>query len=224
MYKVLGITNRKLCKEDFLTRMERLCKAGFSALVLREKDLEEEAYLKLAEEVFKVCKRYETPLILHNYPETAFYFLEKMAEALDEKAGITGLHLPLPVLRKFSKEQKERWSVLITRIQSLYGDCRKSDYLLGASCHSLAEVLEAQELGCTYVTAGHVFETDCKKGIPPRGIGFLQEICEKASIPVYALGGISRENVKEVISVGAAGIALMSTAMMDEKPEEFMKQ
>ncbi|MFR9001159.1 MAG: thiamine phosphate synthase [Anaerobutyricum soehngenii] len=44
--------------------------------------------------------------------------------------------------------------------------------IIGASCHSLEEAKEAQNLGCTYITAGHIFLTDCKKGLPREGTSF----------------------------------------------------
>ena len=92
--------------------------------------------------------------------------------------------------------------------------CRKEErdafQILGASCHSLEEAVEAENLGCTYITAGHIYETDCKKGLPGRGIGFLKKICETVSVPVYAIGGIGAENIQEIKNAGAAGGCIMS--------------
>ena len=123
---ILCITNRKLCKDDFLKRIQIIAAAQPKAIVLREKDLSEEAYTILAE--------------------------------------------------------KE-------------------------------EAKEAERLGCTYITAGHIFLTDCKKGLPGRGLTFLQNICENVSIPVYAIGGISNENINDVRQTGAAGACIMSGFM-----------
>ena len=50
--------------------------------------------------------------------------------------------------------------------------------------------MEAERLGATYVTAGHIFTTDCKKGLPPRGLDFLKNVCDAVTIPVYGIGGI----------------------------------
>ena len=74
--------------------------------------------------------------------------------------------------------------------------------------------MEAEALGCTYVTAGHVFDTDCKRGLPGRGLGFLKEVCGSVSIPVYAIGGIGPDNIADVRKTGAAGACVMSSAMV----------
>ena len=94
--------------------------------------------------------------------------------------------------------------------------------IIGASCHSLEEAKEAQNLGCTYITAGHIFLTDCKKGLPGRGLPFLEEICKTVRIPVYAIGGISSQNMESVRKTGAAGACIMSGFMRCKTVEEIM--
>ena len=94
--------------------------------------------------------------------------------------------------------------------------------MLGASCHSVAEAVEAERLGCTYITAGHIFDTDCKKGVPGRGLSFLQEVCETVRIPVYAIGGVTHENFPEVKRVGAAGVCVMSGLMTCGNVEDYI--
>lgn len=84
---------------------------------------------------------------------------------------------------------------------------------VGASIHSVEEALLAQSLGASYVTAGHVFATDCKKDLAPRGLDFLKDVCEAVTIPVYGIGGITRENSRQVLEQGAAGYCMMSSAM-----------
>ena len=95
---------------------------------------------------------------------------------------------------------------------------RKKLSVLGASCHSAAEASEAEALGCTYITAGHIFNTDCKAGVPGRGTDFLKQICSRVSIPVYAIGGIDPANAAAVREAGAAGICVMSAAMTCADP------
>ena len=80
----------------------------------------------------------------------------------------------------------------------------------GVSTHSLDDALYAQEHGADYITASHIFVTDCKRGLEPRGLDFLHEICEKVTKPVYALGGIHAANEASVIQAGAAGACRMS--------------
>ena len=87
---------------------------------------------------------------------------------------------------------------------------------IGTSTHSPAEALEAQQLGATYVTAGHIYTTDCKKGLPPRGLAFLRDVCNTVQIPVYGIGGIKldAEQIAEVKSSGAKGVCIMSGMML----------
>lgn len=186
MSDILCVTNRKLCREDFLTRIGRIAACRPGGIVLREKDLSLESYKALAEQVMEICARYSVKCILHSFAEAA---LGLQAEAV---------HLPLPILREMTGEEKSRF------------------HTIGASCHSVEEAKEAQALGCTYITAGHVFETDCKKGLPGRGLRFLKEVCAAVEIPVYAIGGIDRENISRVRAAGAVGACLMSSLMVSE--------
>lgn len=83
-----------------------------------------------------------------------------------------------------------------------------SGFLIGASCHSLAEVLAAEHEGADYIFFGPVFATPSKLQYgSPHGIEPLAEICSRASIPVIAIGGITPENAGECLRAGAAGIA-----------------
>ena len=86
---------------------------------------------------------------------------------------------------------------------------------IGCSVHSVEDALEAQKLGATYLTAGHIYTTNCKKGLPPRGLKFLWDVCDSVTIPVYAIGGIhpGTEQISEVIARGAAGGCIMSDMM-----------
>lgn len=186
MSDIMVVTNRHLCRDDFLLRMERIAQAHPAGIILREKDLEEMAYKELAGYVLDICKKYGTMCILHNFVTCA---LELHSSAI---------HLPMDVLRTLPKEQKERFTVL------------------GASCHSVEEAREAEILGCTYITAGHIFDTSCKKGLPGRGISFLRQVCSCTSVPVYAIGGISVRNLREVRNTKAAGGCVMSGAMVCE--------
>ena len=85
--------------------------------------------------------------------------------------------------------------------------------VIGVSIHSASEAICAQQLGASYVTAGHVFLTDCKKGVPARGLTFLCEVCQAVDLPVYAIGGITPQNMPDCLAAGAAGVAVMSGVM-----------
>ena len=156
MCKLIVVTNRKLCKRDFLEQIRLLVECNADAIVLREKDLNAKEYQKLAKDVLAICKGSKTKCILHQFLPVA---KDLMADAI---------HLSVPA---------------------------------------------------DYVFYGHIFTTDCKKGLKPRGITALQQICKEAQIPVYAIGGISSENIKEVIQAGAAGACIMSFGMQASKEE-----
>ncbi len=94
---------------------------------------------------------------------------------------------------------------------------------IGASVHSVSEALEAQMLGAAYVVAGHVYATDCKQGLPPRGLPFLQQICQAVEIPVFAIGGINQSNLRLTLGCGVKGFCIMSEAMTCPDPAEFVR-
>ena len=85
--------------------------------------------------------------------------------------------------------------------------------LLGTSVHSVEDAKEAEHLGADYIFAGNIFETDCKKGLPGRGLEFLENVCKAVNIPVYAIGGISEEKMPQIFGAGAAGGCMMSGFM-----------
>ena len=83
---------------------------------------------------------------------------------------------------------------------------------IGISIHSVDEAIEAENIGATYITAGHIYKTECKKGLKPRGLNFLKAVCSSVTIPVYAIGGINPDNIKEIKECGAQGGTIMSYA------------
>lgn len=192
MSDIICITKRSLCCENFLQRIEKIAACHPGWIILREKDLSRQDYEELAVSVIKICQQYDVECALHSHIQTAI------------KLGVSGIHLPLPLLRTMSPQDK-------TAFQKI-----------GASCHSIEEVLEAQSLGCTYITAGHVFETDCKKGLPGRGLTFLKNVCDVSSVPVYAIGGIREDNASLIRHTGTQGICLMSSLMNCENVSELL--
>ena len=79
----------------------------------------------------------------------------------------------------------------------------------------MEDAKEAERLGVSYMTAGHIYVTDCKKGLPPRGLPFLQNVCQAVQIPVYGIGGIKIDEAQllELKNAGAAGGCVMSGMM-----------
>lgn len=195
--EILVITSRKRFdrEEDFLKQIEKIAEAKPFGIVLREKDLPVKKYLELARKVRDICRSVGASLIVHGHPEVA------------RELGIPALHMPLGALEKMSSDERKEFEVL------------------GASCHSVEDVLLAKALGCDYVTAGHVYATDCKPGLPPRGADFLAEVCGQAApMPVFALGGLTPARAPEVRRAGAAGFAMMSSAMDAENPADLFRK
>ena len=93
----------------------------------------------------------------------------------------------------------------------------------GVSVHSAEEAETAQKLGADYLIAGHIYATDCKKGVSPRGIEFFRGVCESVDIPVFAIGGISENNFNEPLENGGTGVCLMSEFMKCENPYERVR-
>ena len=194
------ISNRKLCENE---NLEKQIKKIFSAyekkiilknfdivaLTLREKDLDKNEYLKLIEKIYPICQKYKINLILHqNYDLN-----------LDDKYNIEGIHLSYSIFKSLNENIKTE---LIKKYKRI-----------GVSIHSLDEAKEVESLGASYVVAGHIFETDCKKSLEPRGLKFIEDLSSALSIPIFAIGGIDEKNSLSVINSGAFSICMMSTLM-----------
>ena len=194
------ITNRKLCENE---NLERQIEKIFSAyekkiilknfeivtLTLREKDLDKNEYLNLVKKIYPICKKHKINLILHqNYDLN-----------LDEKYMIEGLHLSYEIFKSLNKNIREG---LIKKYKRI-----------GVSIHSLEEAREVENLGASYVVAGHIFETDCKKSLEPRGLKFVENLSSILTIPIFAIGGMDEGNFQSVIDSGAFGVCMMSSLM-----------
>lgn len=140
--------------------------------------------------------------------EAEYESLAREAKAVCEKYGAELIPHTYINAAKNLGFNKIHLSMLLLRA---YGACGFET--VGASVHSVSEAIEAERLGASYITAGHVFATDCKKGVPPRGIEFLKEVCAAVSIPVYAIGGMKLANVSAAAEAGAYGAAIMSEMM-----------
>ena len=181
------VTNRTLCRDDFLTRIDHIAKKGVAdAILLREKDLPEREYLERAEKVLSICKSHNRRCILHTYYKAA------------KELGCKEIHLPLPLLQKMREEGAKQWFTTV-----------------GTSVHSLKQANLAMHLQADYMTAGHIFETDCKKGLPGRGLSFLSKVVCKSEVPVYGIGGLSADNAGQIMETGAAGVCIMSGFMLE---------
>ena len=199
----LCITNRKLCTGNFLTKIRELAdRQEIEKIVLREKDLSSDDYEALAEKCKEICQEYGKPLVINQFIETA------------QKLQNPEVQISMEMLRKYTGNTvQQRVNTRAGSTCNLQSTVLGEFQAVGVSVHSVPEAEEAQLLGAGYLIAGHIFQTDCKKGIPGRGLAFLEEVCQKVSIPVYAIGGISPDNIQEVIRAGAKGGCMMSGFM-----------
>lgn len=194
------ISNRKLCENENLEKqIEKIFSAyekkiilenfEIVSLTLREKDLDKNEYLNLVEKIYPIYQKHKINLILHQN-----YDLK-----LDDRYNIDGIHLSYSIFKSLNKNIKEE---LIKKYKRI-----------GISIHSIDEGKEVEMLGATYVVAGHIFETDCKKGLEPRGLKFVEELSSILTIPIFAIGGIDEKNSQSVIDSGAFSVCMMSSLM-----------
>lgn len=194
MFKIFCVTNRHVCHGDYLTRIRNLVECRMlSGLILREKDMSENEYRALAAQVCRICESSDCLCVLHRFVDVA------------KEQNYRTVHLPMPILRSLSENTMREFD------------------LLGTSCHSLKEAQEAEQLGCHYVIVGHLFPNACKRWQLGRGVNFLKSVCSGVDIPVYAIGGICIENITLIRDAGAAGACLMSSMMVCENPECYVK-
>lgn len=200
-FRLYLITNRKLFGDlpSFLSALEGALKGGAEAVQLREKDLEVRELLKLAYRVRKMTSDYGA----------AFFVNDRVDVAL--AAGADGVHLGESGMPAFAARK------VVGR-----------DMLIGVSTHGVQQALQAEKDGADFVTLGPVFETPSKVGYGrPLGVEVLRQASGRLSIPIFAIGGISKESAEEVIRAGSRGVALISAVFASKdiktETEELMR-
>lgn len=187
MFKIIAVTDSKTCPRPLLSQIPYLKNAPQipDALILRAKELSAAEYFTLAQQARNICQQKNLSLILHTHWQTAL----KLKHPL--------IHLPLKDLAQIDASSRNFFTYLST------------------SVHNLAELKQALTLGATHIVAGHIYPTNCKAGLPPRGLYFLQEICNNTQLPVYAIGGIRFDSKQwqELKNAQAAGCCIMSAYM-----------
>lgn len=185
---LIAVTDSASCPRPLPEQIERLTKLTQQrpqAVILRAKDIDCAAYRSLAKNTKHLCTAAGLPLILHSDWQLA------------RELGINRLHLPLALLRQIPA-------------------CKRVHFpWLSTSVHSVDEALEAQGLGASVLIAGHIYATQCKAGLAPRGLRFLHEVCKAVQLPVYAIGGIGFDATQhaELRAQGARGACVMSAYM-----------
>ena len=185
------VTNRyQDSLESFLEKIETACRSGVTIVQLREKNLTTNQYYQLAKEVKEITDAYQVPLIIDDRLDVCL--------AVDA----AGLHIgddELPV--------------------SVARQVLGSDKILGVTAKTVKRALEAEEGGADYLGTGAIFPTTTKKNAPITLISTLKTICQRVAIPVVAIGGLTSENIDQLIGTGIAGVAVVRDLMQVEDIE-----
>ena len=192
------VTNRyQDSLESFLEKIETACRSGVTIVQLREKNLTTNQYYQLAKQVKEITDAYQVPLIIDDRLDVCL--------AVDA----AGLHigddeLPVPVARQVLGPDK----------------------ILGVTAKTVKRALEAEEGGANYLGTGAIFPTTTKENAPITLISTLKTICQRVAIPVVAIGGLTSENIDQLIGTGIAGVAVVRDLMQAEdieaKTQAFM--
>ena len=208
---IYAITNRKLIsggEEVYYKQIEKIAAAKPDGIILREKDMAPEDYEVYAKRCREICDAWGTPLILNHFRE------------IGEKLDIRRLHLSMPVFQQMAGDADEMMESNPVGKAEIFKKWKQ----VGVSVHSREEAVYAERRGADYLIAGHIFLTDCKKGVPARGLDFLKEICETVEIPVFAIGGMNVEHGRMAMEAGASGVCMMSELMESDVPGEIIKR
>ena len=185
------VTNRyQDSLESFLEKVETACRSGVTIVQLREKNLTTNQYYQLAKEVKEITDAYQVPLIIDDRLDVCL--------AVDA----AGLHigddeLPVSVARQVLGPDK----------------------ILGVTAKTVKRALEAEEGGANYLGTGAIFPTTTKENAPITLISTLKTICQRVAIPVVAIGGLTSENIDQLIGTGIAGVAVVRDLMQAEDIE-----
>ena len=192
------VTNRyQDSLESFLEKVETACRSGVTIIQLREKNLTTNQYYQLAKQVKEITDAYQVPLIIDDRLDVCL--------AVDA----AGLHigddeLPVSVARKVLGPKK----------------------ILGVTAKTVKRALEAETWGADYLGTGAIFPTTTKENAPITLISTLKTICQTVAIPVVAIGGLTSENIDQLIGTGIAGVAvvrdLMQAEDMEAKTQAFL--
>ena len=185
------VTNRyQDSVESFLEKIETACRSGVTIVQLREKNLTTNQYYQLAKQVKKITDAYQVPLIIDDRLDVCL--------AVDA----AGLHigddeLPVSVARQVLGPDK----------------------ILGVTTKTVKRALEAEEGGADYLGTGAIFPTTTKENAPITLISTLKTICQRVAIPVVAIGGLTSENIDQLMGTGIAGVAVVRDLMQAEDIE-----
>ncbi|MEG1642036.1 MAG: thiamine phosphate synthase [Synergistaceae bacterium] len=191
-----AITNRNWLNNSTMENdVEKALRAGVTILQIREKNITEEEYIERTQSLKKITEKFNVPLIVNDNIEVAI------------KSGADGVHLGQDDINSLS-------------IRERIGE----KMILGVSAHNVEEAKKAEEMGANYLGVGAVFSTSTKNDAENIPFGTLKEICDTVSIPVVAIGGITKENIKGLIGSGISGISVISAIFAEKDIEKATKE
>ncbi|WP_373211863.1 thiamine phosphate synthase [Ruminococcus sp. 5_1_39BFAA] len=191
-----AVTDRAwLHGETLYSQVEKALKGGATFMQLREKKLAEEQFLQEAEELKELCKKYNVPFVINDNVDIA------------AKIDADGVHV--------GQSDMEA------------GDVRAKlgpDKIIGVSAQTVEQAVLAEKRGADYLGVGAVFTTGTKLDADDVSYETLKAICQAVSIPVVAIGGITRDNLMELKGSGIDGIAVVSAIFAQEDIEEATRE
>lgn len=170
-------------------QVEAALKNGATCIQLREKELDEETFLKEAIEICGLCKQYGVPFIVNDNVEIAV------------KCGADGIHVG-------------QEDMIASDVRRRVGE----DMIIGVSAHTVEEAVEAVANGADYLGLGAVFNTSTKTDVENMSAEMLKAICDAVDVPTVAIGGISAKNVHLLHGSGIDGIAVVSAIFAAKDP------
>lgn len=187
---VYAVTDRAWTgKMTLMEQVEAALKNGATCVQLREKDLDEEAFLAEAIEMAKLCKQYNVPFIVNDNVDIAI------------KSGADGIHVG-------------QEDMAAKDVRALVGP----DMIIGVSAHDVKEAVEAVKNGADYLGLGACFNTSTKTDVSTMPISLLKEIADAVDVPTCGIGGISLKNIEQLKGSGIDGVAVVSAIFAAEDP------
>ena len=238
LYKQAGFADAEDTPLTCLSRQIRalLNSNSYDKILIREKDLSEDTYRTFMVNIFSTLalslNTAASCIIVHNFPAIAEEFGTGLHLPFSVFTDLLGhssysvqnnshnflsdntmLTHATPVVT--SENVFPHRSTIVSSSVSSESFRKKYPHIqrIGTSIHSVEDAIFAESHGADYITAGHIFTTDCKKGLPGRGMEWLKTVCDAVSIPVYAIGGISDANAGELSDCGISGYCMMSASM-----------
>lgn len=189
------------------TVVEEALKGGIKAVQLREKDLSAKELFELAQGIRGLTRQYGARLFINDRVDIAL------------AVGADGVHLGQ---KSFSANDVKQF---LNNISHIMPHAYASRLLVGVSTHSLDEAKKAEDDGADFITFGPIFYTPSKADYgEPLGVEVIKNMRKKINIPVFAIGGINKNNIKDVMAAGADGVAVISAVMEAKESGKAVKE